>query len=125
MKSAAVQLSFLSDGDRTVVEAAYHSYHFPSVYSKASSGREPGDKSNERIGEALAAARVLRSLAAKLERQATGAMRHAETNRQHAEEIRLRGPRLPRGTGGRLNAGWYDERLLAETAVAKSMDRRG
>jgi len=90
MKSAAVQLSLLSDGDRTVVEAAYHSYQFPSIVASASSGREPGDKSNEKIGEALAVARALRSLANRLERQAQGALRHAESNKAHKEEIRAK-----------------------------------
>lgn len=82
-----VQLTILSDGDRTVVEAALHTYRNPSVTATGSSGREPVDKSDPHVGENLAVARALRSIANRLERQAQGYLRHAESNKAHKEEI--------------------------------------
>lgn len=71
-----VQLSALSDGSRTVAEATLHTYRHPALSGTGSSGREPGDKADAGIGEDLALARALRSLAARLERQANGRCKH-------------------------------------------------
>ena len=87
MYTASVSLSRLTDGDRTVVEGAYHSYSFPSVPTRGSAGREPGDKPDAEIGELLATARALKSLAAKLEKRAKGKMRHKEEIARHKAEI--------------------------------------
>lgn len=87
MKRGNVDIKILSDGNRTVAEAALHTYLHPSVEGRGSSSREPGDKSNAQIGEAFAIARALRSLAAHLERQAKGKMKHADEIKRHAAEI--------------------------------------
>jgi len=87
MYLANVSISFLTDGDRTVFEGAYHSSNFPAVRATGSSSREPGDKSDVAVGEALAAARFLRSLAAKLEKQANGTVKHREDIKAHRAQI--------------------------------------
>jgi hypothetical protein len=87
MKNGFVDIRILSDGDRTVVEAALHTYKYPSVVGTGSAGREPGDKADPKIGEALAVARALRSIAGGLERQAHGTMKHREDNKKHKLEI--------------------------------------
>jgi hypothetical protein len=70
------------------------------------------------VGENLAVARALRSIANRLERQAQGYLRHAESNKAHKEEIAEKkaagaptGEHIPRwssvdGTGGRGDVGW-------------------
>lgn len=87
MQTANVQIYIHGDGDRTVVEARYTSYNFTTVPVTASAGREPGDKSDRQIGEAVAAARALRKIAKRLEKQAAGKMKHKEDNAKHALEI--------------------------------------
>lgn len=87
MQTGNVLMSILTDGDRTVVEAALHTYRHRSVPAIASSSREPGDKSDPKIGEALAIARALRKIASKLEREAGGTMKHREDTKKHAREI--------------------------------------
>lgn len=94
MKTFVVRLSLMSDGDRTVVEAS----HFENLmtgaalvtYGKGSAGREPGDKSDAQVGEWLAQARALRSVAARLERQAKGRMAHTEEIKRHRAEVAKR-----------------------------------
>lgn len=82
-----VQLVHLSDGSRTVAEATLHTYRHPALSGRGSSGREPGDRTDAGIGEDLALARALRSLAAKLERQANGRMKHAADCRAHRRQL--------------------------------------
>ncbi len=114
MKDLYVQVKLLSDRDRSVAEAhlvADARYGLAGVTVRGSSGREPGDKANPVVGENLAVARALRSLANRLERQATGAMKMAESNRQHKEEIARRGllKKLAEGTGGRGPIQWTED----------------
>jgi len=87
VKTGNVHLAVLTDGDRTVVEATLHTYLNLSVTAAGSSSREPGDKPDPQTGEALAVARALRRIAAKLERQARGKMKHQESVKAHREEI--------------------------------------
>lgn len=89
-KNGVVQLRMMTDGDRTVAEAVLHTYQHPSTAAVASSGRERGDESDEKIGEALAIARALRSLASKLEKQAAGKMKHREDCKAHARDIKAK-----------------------------------
>lgn len=90
MKVASVPLTIMSDGDRTVVEARYHSYEIFVPAVMASSSREPGDKTDPMVGEAKAVARALRKLAKRLEKRADGTIKHREDIKQHAAEIRVR-----------------------------------
>ena len=87
MQVANVSMSIHSDGDRTVVEASYHSYEFPAIHANASSGREPGDKTDRVVGEALAVSRALEKISKKLAKQAAGRIKHKEDNAKHALEI--------------------------------------
>lgn len=94
MKTFVVRLSLMSDGDRTVAEAS-HFENFPPgaaliTTGKGSAGREPGDKSDAQVGEWLAQARALRSVAAHLERQAKGRMAHTEEIKRHRAEVAQR-----------------------------------
>lgn len=87
MKRGNVNIEIATDGSRTVVEAAFHTYLHHSITATASSSRERGDKSDKKIGEALAVARALRKIADKLEHEARGTMKHREDCKKHAEEI--------------------------------------
>lgn len=94
MKQANIHILVLNDGDRTVAEAnlaAIYGGDAPEIRPTTRSGsaaRQPGDKADEMVGDNLAVARALRSLAAKLERQANGKMRNNESNKAHREQIR-------------------------------------
>lgn len=83
MKLRSVDIKILTDGDRTVAEACL----YPCVEGVGSSSRDRADKSDPEIGEALAVARALRKIAAKLERQAAGMMKHREDIKAHRQEI--------------------------------------
>lgn len=87
MKRGNVDIHIATDGSRTVVEAYLHTYLHKSVTAAGSSSRDPQDKADKKTGEALAVARALRHLAAKLERQAYGEMKHREDCARHAREI--------------------------------------
>ena len=87
MNTGTVHLSILTDGDRTVVEASLHTYLNPSIPVVASSGREPGDKTDPEIGEALAVARALRKIANRLEKKAAGTMKHRESIAEHRRQL--------------------------------------
>lgn len=87
MKRGNVDIHIATDGSRTVVEAYLHTYLHKSVTAYGSSARDPQDKTDRKIGEALAVARALRKIAAKLERQAHGKMKHREDCARHAAEI--------------------------------------
>lgn len=89
-KNGVVQLRMMTDGNRTVAEAVLHTYQHPSTAAVASSARERGDESDEKIGEALAVARALRKIASKLEKQAAGTMKHREDNKAHARDIKAK-----------------------------------
>ena len=91
MDVANISLIVLSDGgDRTVVEASYHPLNdeLPTTRATGSSGREPGDKTDRAVGEALAVQRALVNLGKKLERQAAGRMKHREDIARHHQEIK-------------------------------------
>jgi hypothetical protein len=69
-----VSVIVVADKDVTVARAA-----LDGITATASARREPGDKPDARVGADLATARALARLGAKLERQARGAVRHAES----------------------------------------------
>lgn len=100
MKSLNGSVYIMSDGNRTVATAElFNFYRAETVFmGKGSSGREPGDKPDAAIGEDLAVARALRSLASKLERRAAGRMRHVESIKAHKEQI-LRNRKLVAAPG--------------------------
>jgi hypothetical protein len=87
MRYGKVNYQAATDGDRTVVEASLLFADELVINSVGSAGREPGDKSDPKIGEALAVARALRSIASRLERQAKGTMKHREDIQRHRAEL--------------------------------------
>lgn len=96
MKQLQVSILLTSDGTRTVAEAELDEMHVSQygdialvvpASGKGSSGRERGDKSNQSVGDDLATARALISLAAHLTRRANGAVRHQESIKAHRAEI--------------------------------------
>ena len=87
MKHFTAAIVVLSDGSRTVAEGTLFSDLGTVTTGKGSSGREPGDKTDAQTGEDLAVARMLRSMAAHLERRANGRMRHIESVKAHRQEI--------------------------------------
>lgn len=93
MKEFSARVRLLSDGNRTVAEARLLELGEIGIAVRevttgiGSSGREPGDKANSEVGEKLALVRALRSMAAHLESQAQGRIRHIESNKQHKAEI--------------------------------------
>ncbi len=90
MKKILIQVTLLSDGSRTVAQATGAPPYDMACRGLGSSGREPGDRPDEAIGEKLATARALHSMARRLERQAMGRMRHNESVQNHRDEIAVR-----------------------------------
>lgn len=89
MEQFIVNITTMTDGDRTVAEALITTA-YPHEFLAAgtgSSGREPGDKSDTQAGKDLAIARSLRSAAARLERRAMGRVKHADDVKAHRREI--------------------------------------
>lgn len=84
IKTNTVKIGVMSDGTRTVAEVALNN---TDLRGEGSSQREHGDKANFSIGEKLATARALRSLAARIERRAKGEVRHAEEIKRHRAEV--------------------------------------
>jgi len=84
-----IRVTTMSDGDRTVAKAVVIDLNrLPSIIAgMGSSSRERGDKADREVGENLALARALRSLASKLEKQAAGKIKHREDCKEHAREI--------------------------------------
>lgn len=87
MEQHNVSLYIMTDGNRTVAEARMIA---AGMSGQGSAGREPGDKADAFVGEDLAVARALRSLAAHLERRARGRVNHAESIKAHKAEIAIR-----------------------------------
>jgi hypothetical protein len=83
----------MTDGTRTTAEAVLTTgwpVDLLTATGTGSSGRERGDKFDETVGDDLAIARALRSLAARLERRARGKVNHAESIKVHKAEIAAR-----------------------------------
>lgn len=96
MKNIAISVYVLSDGNRTNAEAQLEADDLTVLaVGNGSSSREPGDKADPLIGENLAVARALSSLAKKMERRANGRMRHAEAVKAHREQIKLKNQDSP------------------------------
>lgn len=93
MRDMQIIVTISSDGTRTVAVAEANAYggvgpDGESVFSGVgSAGRERGDKDDQIVGDNLATARALRSLAAHLEKCANGKVRHAESIKAHKAEI--------------------------------------
>lgn len=90
MHQGNIVFSVLTDGSRTVVEAALlHADSREVVLSATgSSGRDPGDKTDPAVGVGLATARALSSLAKRIERQANGRVKHNEDIAEHRRQIK-------------------------------------
>jgi uncharacterized protein DUF1876 len=86
MHTGNIHINILTDGNRTVAEASLHTYA-AHVTGNGSSGREPGDKSDPKIGENLAIARALRKIANRLEKKAAGTMKHRESIAEHHRQL--------------------------------------
>lgn len=87
MELFTLSVSVMSDGDRTVAEATLLDADYNRVTGMGSSGREPGDKPDVKIGTDLAVARALQSATRKLEKRAKGVMKHKEDIKAHKEQI--------------------------------------
>ena len=94
MRVVNVSVVISTDGIRTMAEADLIDFDSKApeiaISGKGGAGREPGDKNRQWIGDNLATARALRSLAAHIERQARGAVKHAESVKAHRAEIEAR-----------------------------------
>lgn len=84
---------------------------------KGSSGRERGDKSNQSVGDDLATARALISLAAHLTRRANGAVRHQESIKAHRAEIVERKAYAPPPAAVYGYAGYFSEISRAPAGI--------
>lgn len=92
MESFSVSITTMTDGSRTVAEAVLSTKWTRETMGAGtgSSGRGPGDKSDDSIGKDLAIARALHSLASHVERRAKGRTKHADDIRVHKTEIAIR-----------------------------------
>jgi hypothetical protein len=133
VRNLNIGIMVMSDGDRTVAEAVLIDYEnipidnddglVPVISGSGSAGREPGDKSDQSVGDDLALARSLRSLAARLERRANGKVRHAESCKAHRAEIAER-----KGTGYPRPPEEFDKKALPfdyAGAISKLFDGGG
>src|ERR1700743_2184450 len=89
MEQVNIGVVIMSDGTRTVAEATLIDYDGDPVVTEGngSAGRDHEDKYSSVVGNKLATARALRSLAAHLERDALGRIKHAAAIRAHRAEI--------------------------------------
>lgn len=92
MESLIVSITTMTDGSRTVAEAVLSTKWTRETLGTGtgSSGRGPGDKSDDSIGKDLAIARALHSLASHVERRAKGRTKHADDIKAHKTEIAIR-----------------------------------
>lgn len=127
MKTIEISVYVLSDGNRTNAEAQLEADDLTVLaYGKGSSSREPGDKADPVVGENLAVARALASLAKKLERRANGRMRHVETVKAHHEQIRLRNLNIPTADEvARISADYRESQALKRAVAAQYRDGSG
>ena len=98
----------LSDNDATVARVLYQTGK-THVHVTGSSKRERGDSYDRETGEALALARALEKLAAKLAKKAQGRIRHADSVRRHREQIAAKRAQIVEGMkagAGIWYAGW-------------------
>lgn len=88
MKQLSISVNVLTDGNRTNAESTMYDYTtLRGVNGNGSAGRERDDKANASIGEDLAVARSLESMAAHLKKRAQGKINHIESIKQHKAEI--------------------------------------
>lgn len=83
-------LNVHQDADVTLAQVSYAGTDDNSIQVSGSARREPGDASVPSIGEALATARALEKLAAKLRKKAQGEMNTAAYHRKQREKKRAR-----------------------------------
>ena len=75
MENLNVSVSIMSDGTRTVAEATLIDFEYNAIRGAGSAGRDHEDKYKAQVGDDLATARALRSLAVHLERRALALQR--------------------------------------------------
>ena len=113
MEQLGITVTTMTDGTRTTAEAVMVNSEWERSRGTGSAGRERGDKFNASVGEDLAVARALRSLAAHLERRARGRVNHAESIKAHKAEIAQRNAEEINGklldTMARLPMPWSEQ----------------
>ncbi len=96
-----VRVSIMHDPDATVATAELNAtgqpYATPLLKTTGSSKRTPGDEPDDpEVAVQYAVARALRKMAAKIEKDAAGKVRHADSNRAH--KAASKPPKRPKPT---------------------------
>lgn len=90
-----VKIKIMGDGNATVAHAnLFHvggaSSVSPVAFGEGSAVREPSDKNDDVTAVTLAAGRALESLGKRLVKQANGRIKHADSNKVHAAELKAK-----------------------------------